>query len=1042
MLRTLRLIHVSDTELVELASYRLRDVAVHWYTVWMASRGANVPPPVWQEFIDAFFRHYLPPEVRRARADKFLNLRQGTMSALEYSLYFNSLARYASAMVADMGDRVHRFVKGLGPHLMDRCLTTCLQDNMDISRIQAHAQNLEESLQQQRSEREHDRGYNKRARSLGPMSEYRGGHKQQFLRHSGHSMTSAPPRFSGQRFDRSTHSGPSQSFSGSQFRGDAGQARPPVPRCSQCGKLHWGQCRLGLEVCYSCGRPGHIMRDCPSVGGRGRTQPSGSVAGSSSSICPMRPGSHASVGHGRGRGRVPSSSGPQHHIYALAGRQDLEFSPDVVTGILSIFSHDVYALIDPGSTLSYVTPYIAGRLKAKPESIKPFEVFTPVGESVIASRVYRNCIVVICDRRTIIDLHELKMVDFDVIMGMDWLASCYANVDCRMKMIRFQFSGEPVLEWKGNIASPKGRFISYLKARKMITKGCIYHLVRVQDVEAEPPTLQSVHVVNKFSDVFPEELPGLPPEREIDFAIDVLPDTKPISIPPYRMAPAELKELKDQLKDLLEKGFIRPSSSPWGAPVLFVQKKDGPLRMCIDYRQLNKVTIKNKYPLSRIDNLFDQLQGAKWFSKIDLRSGYHQVRVREKDIPKTTFRTRYDHFEFRVMSFGLTNAPAVFMDLMNDVFRPFLDLFVIVFIDDILVYSRSEAEHADHLRTVLRVLQTRELFAKFSKCESWLNSVTFLGHIVSADGIRVDSQKIEAVKSIYNSYGGSQLSVLSRLLQEIYRRIFFYFCTTHKADPEISKVSMDRCLFCERSFQELKDRLTSTPVLTLPEGLEGYVVYCDASGIRLGCVLMQHGNVIAYASRQLRKHEKNYSTHDLELAAVIHALKMWRHYLYGVHVDIYTGHKSLQYIFKQKELNLRQRQWLQLLKDYDVDILYHPGKANVVADALSRRSMESLCDVRPEKREMTRELQQLASLGVRVVDSGSKGTTIQNSAVLSLVVEVKERQYEDPMLMHYRDTLLRRRSHHLRLQETEFSDVEADYVFLKSFQEGLGTSEP
>ena len=184
--------------------------------------------------------------------------------------------------------------------------------------------------------------------------------------------------------------------------------------------------------------------------------------------------------------------------------------------------------------------------------------------------------------------------------------------------------------------------------------------------------------------------PGLPPEREVKFGIDVIPDTQPISIPLYRMAPAELRELKEQLKDLLEKGFIWPSMSPWGTPMLFVRIKDGTLRMCIDYRQLNKVTVKNKYPLPRIDDLFDQLQGAKCFSKIDLRSGYHQVRVREKDIPKTAFRTRYGHYEFLVMSFGLTNAPAVFMDLMNRVFKPFLDVFVTVFIDDILVYSRSK----------------------------------------------------------------------------------------------------------------------------------------------------------------------------------------------------------------------------------------------------------------------------------------------------------------------------------------------------------------
>ena len=201
-----------------------------------------------------------------------------------------------------------------------------------------------------------------------------------------------------------------------------------------------------------------------------------------------------------------------------------------------------------------------------------------------------------------------------------------------------------------------GRFISYLKARKMISKGYLYHLVRAKDSSLETPTLDSVPVVCEFPEVFPEDLPKVPPEREINFEIDLLPDTQPISIPAYRMAPAKLKELKDQLKDLLDKGFIRPSISPWSAPVLFVKKKDGSLRMCIDYRHLNKVTIKNKYPIPRIDDFFDQLQGASHFSKIDLKSGYQQLRVKDSDIPKIAFKTRYGHYEFVVMSFGLTNA--------------------------------------------------------------------------------------------------------------------------------------------------------------------------------------------------------------------------------------------------------------------------------------------------------------------------------------------------------------------------------------------------
>ena len=272
------------------------------------------------------------------------------------------------------------------------------------------------------------------------------------------------------------------------------------------------------------------------------------------------------------------------------------------------------------------------------------------------------------------------------------------------------------------------------------------YLAFIRDTSVEPPPMDSVPVVQEFPDVFPSDLPGVPPDRDIDFAIDLEPGTKPISIPPYRMAPAELKELKDQLQDLLSKGFIRPSVSPWGAPVLFVKKKDGTMRMCIDYRQLNKVTVKNKYPLPRIDDLFDQLQGASLFSKIDLRSGYHQLKIRASDIPKTAFRTRYGHYEFLVMSFGLTNAPAAFMELMNAVFRPYLDSFVIIFIDDILVYSKTEEDHVRHLRIVLQRLREEKLYSKFSKCEFWLTSVTFLGYVVSKEGIRVDPAKIEVVK--------------------------------------------------------------------------------------------------------------------------------------------------------------------------------------------------------------------------------------------------------------------------------------------------------
>ena len=436
------------------------------------------------------------------------------------------------------------------------------------------------------------------------------------------------------------------------------------------------------------------------------------------------------------------------------------------------------------------------------------------------------------------------------------------------------------------------------------------------DRRQEGTRLEDIPIVKEFSDVFPDDISGLPPDRAIEFVIELIPGTKPISFPPYRMVPAELKELKAQLEELLSKGFIRPSTSPWGTPVLFVKKKDGSLWLCIDYRQLNRATIRNQYPLPHIDELFDQLHGSRVYSKIDLRSGYHQLRVRENDVSKTAFRTRYGHYEFLVMPFRLTNALAAFMDLMNRVFSPYLDKFVIVFIDDIIVYSGSPEEHVEHLRTVLQILRERQLYAKFSKCQFWLDKVAFLGHVISAEGISVDPRKIETIVNWKPPTNVSEIcSFLG--LAGYYKKFVDGF--SNIATPLTNLLKKDQKFewsdTCQHSFEELRQRLTTALVLALPSGKGGYVVYSDASIQGLGCVLMQDGRVIAYASRQLKKHKQNYPTHDLELAAVVFSLKIWRHYLYGVPCQIFTDHKSLQYIFTQKELNLRQRRWLELIKD-------------------------------------------------------------------------------------------------------------------------------
>ncbi|GKF13715.1 putative reverse transcriptase domain-containing protein, partial [Tanacetum coccineum] len=279
---------------------------------------------------------------------------------------------------------------------------------------------------------------------------------------------------------------------------------------------------------------------------------------------------------------------------------------------------------------------------------------------------------------------------------------------------------------------------------------------KVED-KSEKKRLEDVPIVQDFPEVFPEDLSGLPLTRQVEFQIDLVPGAAPVTRAPYRLAPSKMKELLDQLKELSDKGFIRPSSSPWGALVLFVKKKDGSFWMCIDYRELNKLTVKNRYPLPIIDDLFDQLQRSSVYSKIYLRSGYHQLRVQEEDISKTAFRTRYGHYEFQVMLFGLTNAPAVFMDLMNRVCKPYLDKFVIVFIDDILIYSKNKQEHKDHLKLILELLKKEELYTKFSKCEFWIPKVQFLGYVIDSKGIYVDPSKIESIKDWASSKSPTEI---------------------------------------------------------------------------------------------------------------------------------------------------------------------------------------------------------------------------------------------------------------------------------------------
>ncbi|GKD30749.1 putative reverse transcriptase domain-containing protein, partial [Tanacetum coccineum] len=505
-------------------------------------------------------------------------------------------------------------------------------------------------------------------------------------------------------------------------------------------------------------------------------------------------------------------------VYKL-GAVDTQQDPKVVTGTFLLNNRYATALFDSGAEKSFESTNFSTLIDIEPIELDTcYDVELADGKVVSTNNVLIGCTLNLLNHSFPIDLMVIKLGSFDVIIGMDWLSRYDVAILCGKKKVRIPL----------------------------------------------------------------EELPGLPPPRQVEFCIDLIPGAAPVARAPCCLAPSEMKELSKQLQNLSEK-------------------------------ELNKLTIKNRYPLPRYDDLFDQLQGFSVYSKIDLRSGYHQLRILEEDIPITAFRTRYGHYEFQVMPFGLTNAPAVFIDLMNRVCKPYLDKLVMVFIDDFLIYSKNKEKHGEHLKTILNLLRSEKLYVKFSKCDFWLVPVQFLGHVIDSSEVHVDPAKIEDIK---NSAAPAT--------------------PTEKNKPYVW--GNDE----KEAFQTLKLKLCSAPRLSLPEGSEDFVVYYDASLKGFGAILMQREKVIAYASRQLRKNEENYTTHDLELGAVVFALRLWRHYLYDTKCTVYTNHKSLQYILDQKELNMRQRRWIELLSDYDCVIRYHPGKANVVADALSRKDKEPI----------------------------------------------------------------------------------------------------
>ena len=911
----------SENNRVTFATGTLMDDALSWWTATTQTLGTEAAYRLsWTEFKAKILKKYCPRSEIRKLEDEFHVLAVKGIDLRAYNRRFHELMALCPSIVPDLEKTLEKYIEGL-PRNIEGNVTASNPPSLEVA-MELAQKLLDREIKCNELKRKLD---DRRTTHHQNHNHYHNGHRNNNHHHNNNNNYNRINQQQHQnknphRQQQNQRQEPPKVFTATNGNGYQGIK----PQCNRCKLHHNGACTV---KCHKCQRIGHATKDC-------RTPATGS------NLQPIAPTCYSCGETGHFKNRCPKGNG-QNTARARAyvmGNENEPQNPDVVTGTFLLNHHNARVLFDSGADKSFVSDTFAPFINSNPSKLNTtYEIEMANGNLISTNSVLKDCTLTLVGESFPIDLMPVQLGSFDAIIGMDWLSKHHAKIHCDEKAIHIPFKNE-TLVIHGDKNKNRYGIISCLRMIKYMNEGCHVFMVQVTESKLTKKQLKDVPIVKEFPEVFPEDLPGLPPTRQVEFQIELVPGAAPVAKAPYRLAPSEMEELSEQLKELSDKGFIRPSSSPWGAPVLFVKKKDGSFRMCIDYRELNKLTIKNRYPLPRIDDLFDQLQGSSVYSKIDLRSGYHQLRVREEDIPKTAFRTRYGHYEFQVMPFGLTNAPAVFMDLMNRVCKPYLDKFVIVFIDDILIYSRNKEEHANHLRTILELLRKEKLYAKFSKCDFWIPTVQFLGHVINSQGIHVDPAKIEAVKEWSSPTTPTEVRQFLGLAG-YYRRFIEGFSKISKPLTKLTQKN-EKYVWgqeAESAFQLLKQKLCEAPILALPEGSKDFVLYCDASYHGLGAVLIQRDKVIAYASRQLKKHEENYTTHDLELGAIVFALKLWRHYLYGTKCIVFTDHKSLQHILDQKDLNMRQRRWLELLSDYDCEIRYHPGKANVVADALSRK---------------------------------------------------------------------------------------------------------